>query len=222
MNKAAGGGQEFDKPFVLLCEGVGDQRFYLKLFEGRNIGADFSIRVAGGVSNFGSDLANIAVSESFLANVKAVLVVADNDSEPSESFEAVQAEIKKAPDFGVPAAEQTVAKSKNGLPPVVVLMLPIGAPGNLECLCLEAAHAKFGLKAELDAFVAATPAMGWSIGKQSKMRMQAILAASNRKQPDAGFAGHWSTPEKYHIPVDHSCFDDLANFLSNFSALDFT
>ena len=117
------------------------------------------------------------------------------------------------------AAERTVAHSKNGLPPVVVLMIPLGAVGNLESLCLAAAHSKFGLQQEFDAFVAQTPAQGWPVGKQAKMRMQTLLASTNKKQPDAGFAGHWNGDEKYRVPVDHNSFDDLVTFLKDFPAL---
>jgi hypothetical protein len=173
----------------------------------------------GGVTNFGADLKNIAVNESFLTNVKVVLVVADNDSDEAASFASAQAQIRRARGFGVPDMERTVAKSDDGLPSIVILMIPMGKSGNLESLCLEAAHSKFGLEEPLNAFVAATPANVWSIGKQAKMRMQSILAATNHKQPDAGFAGHWSSPEQYRIPVDHSCFDDLANFIADFPAL---
>jgi hypothetical protein len=216
----------FEKPYVLLCEGVGDEKFYQRLFERRQIGSDFHIRrpfkegaYGGGITNYGSDLNNISVSESFLAKVKAVLVVADNDSDMVDSFSTVQAELRKADGFGVPEVEQDVANSKHGLPKVVVLMIPMGKPGNLESLCLEAVHFKFGLKQELDTFVSSAPAQGWSIGKQAKMRIQTMLAATNQKQPDAGFAGHWSSPPQFRVPVDHSCFDDVVTFLRNFPAL---
>lgn len=147
------------------------------------------------------------------------LVVADNDSDMAASFAAVQAELGKTDGFGVPTAERIVARSNDDLPPVVVLMIPMGKMGNLESLCLEAAYSKFGLQQSLDGFVSATPAQGWPIGKQAKMRMQSILAATNNKQPDAGFAGHWNCPEKFSVPLDHSCFDELVTFLTCFPAL---
>jgi hypothetical protein len=219
-------GANFDKPYVLLCEGVGDERFYRRLFERRQIGSDFYIRApyregvyGGGITNFGSDLNIIAVNQSFMDNVKAVLVVSDNDTDMAASLAAVQTELRKADGFGVPGSERTVAKSKNGLPPVVILMIPMGRTGNLESLCLGAAYSKFGLQQPLDSFVSATPAQGWSIGKQAKMRMQTILSATNDKQPDAGFAGHWNSPEKFRVPLDHQCFDELVTFLTDFPTL---
>jgi hypothetical protein len=98
-------------------------------------------------------------------------------------------------------------------------MIPMGSLGNLETLCLEAAYAKWQLKPALDTFVANSPARDWSLGKQSKMRLQTMLAATNRSQPDTGFAGHWRQPLEFRIPLDHACFDDLVAFLRGFRAL---
>lgn len=213
------GAANFEKPYVLLCEGVGDERFYQRLFEQRHIGSEFYVHVCRGITNIGSELTKISVNESFLASVKAVLVVADNDSDMEASFAAVQAELKKAGGFGVPSVERTPAKSEGDLPPIVVLMIPLGATGNLESLCLTAGYSKFGLQQELDAFVAQTQAKDWSVGKQAKMRMQTLLASTNRKQPDAGFAGHWNCDESFRVPVDHACFNDLVTFLASFPVL---
>src|SRR5687767_11551490 len=95
--------EQFDRPWLLLCEGPGDQRFFERLFETRNIGQDFSIRYPhregkwnGGRGAFGSDLKAISVSQSFIDNVKAILIVTDKDSDPDESFTEVQREIGKA------------------------------------------------------------------------------------------------------------------------------
>jgi hypothetical protein len=207
-----GATERFDRPWLLLCEGPGDQRFFERLFETHNIGQDFSIRFPhregkwnGGRSAFGNDLKLISVGQSFIDEVKAILIISDNDSDPAKSFAEVQAELQKA-GFGVPPAERIISR-KAGYPHVVALMLPIGKLGNLETLCLEAAHSKWGLKAELDTFVASSPAKDWSQGKQSKMRIQTMLAATNSNQPDCGFTGHWKQPAEFQIPLDHPCFN---------------
>lgn len=209
--------EKFEQPWLLLCEGVGDLNFFTTLFKTHGIGG-FHIRFpqkenayGGGVTNFGKDLSNISVNQSFLDNVKSVLVVSDNDVDMKKSFEQVQKELTESK-FPVPTAERTVAKKAN-YPSVVVLMLPIGRTGNLESLCLESAYTKWALKTPLDEFVAKCPANGWDIGKQAKMRAQTILAATNNKQPDTGFASHWKQKEEFQIPVDHACFDSLVRFL---------
>jgi hypothetical protein len=220
--------EPFDRrPYALLCEGVGDLRFYKRLFEHRGIGADFTVRVpiingkySGGRPQFGRYLSSISVDQAFVDNVKAVLIVSDNDTTPADSFVEVQDQLRVAKAFAVPTAERTVARIKDS-PAIVVLMLPMGGtPGNLETLCLEAANSKWPqIKPHLDTFVANVPVNGWTVGKQGKMRMQTMLAATNHKQPDTGFAGHWDQPSEFRVPVDHSCFDDLAAFLSGFATL---
>jgi hypothetical protein len=67
--------------------------------------------------------------------------------------------------------------------------------------------------------VQSTPANNWSRGKQSKMRMQTMLAATNRRHPDYGFTAHWKEPEEFRVPVDHAAFDDIATFTRDFPAL---
>jgi hypothetical protein len=154
----------------------------------------------------------------FITNVKAVLVISDNDSDPNESFKQVREQLAKAKGFPIPQAEQTPARAA-GKPIVVVLMIPIGTEGNLESLCLHSAYEKWKLKPQLDEFVARTPANDWSVGKQAKMRIQTILASTNKKRPDSGFAGHFSSSEEFRIPLDHDCFKPLLEFFKNFGDL---
>jgi hypothetical protein len=197
-------------------------------FQQRGIGADFAIRVpvvkgqyvGGGRSQFGRYLSSISVDQGFIDNVKAVLVISDNDDDPDASFAEVQKEIRSSKIFPVPDAEMTVGKIA-GAPDLVVLMLPMGgAIGNLESICLQAAYSKWPqVSPHLDTFVVGTPPNLWTHGKQSKMRMQCILAATNDRQPGSGFAGHWRQDRQYQIPLDHPCFDDVSDFIENFPKL---
>jgi hypothetical protein len=211
-------GSRFALPWVSLCEGRGDQRFFARLLESHEFDDNFDIRVPiidgsyqGGRTNFGRYLSSISVDESFLTNVTAVLIVSDNDD--ASAFGEVQAQLRKATGYGIPDGELQVAKSV-GFPSVVILMIPMGGVGNLEMLCLRAAYEKWKLELPLDAFVAECPAKSWDAGKQAKMRIQTILAATNDSQPDTGFAGHWFQPEKYRIPLTCDCFTDLVEFLT--------
>jgi hypothetical protein len=204
---------------------VGDLRFYQRLFEARGIGDDFTVRVpiingeyAGGRPQFGRYLSSISVDQAFIDNVKAVLIVSDNDSDPVASFIEVQEQIRFAKTFPVPDAERTVARAKDS-PAVVVLMLPMGDAGNLESICLTAAYSQWPIEDHLNEFVGHTPARDWMIGKQAKMKMQTILAANNNKQPDTGFAGSWNQAPEFRVPVHHACFDDIVRFLIDFPAL---
>jgi hypothetical protein len=219
--------EPFDsRPYTLLCEGVGDLRFFASLFDQRGIGKDFTVRVpvingevGGGRSQFGRYLSSLYLDQSFTDNVKALLVVSDNDDDPAQSFAEVKQQISLAKTFAVPAAERTVARLDSS-PAVVVLMLPMGGiVGNLESLCLLAAYSKWPIKGVLDIFVSKTSPAKWPFGKQAKMRMQTILASINDKQPDTGFAGSWRQALKHQVPLDHPCFDEVVQFLTDFPAL---
>jgi hypothetical protein len=217
----------FDRPWVLLCEGESDLRFFNCLIKERNINPGFCVRFpdrgtqgTGGRGNFGwwLDLVYSDASESFKQIVESVLVVADKDDNEEESLSLVRNEIEKA-GFPVPAGDQMVAKAP-GFPSIVILMIPIEGIGNLETLCMRAAETKWNnLMPPLNKFVTETPANGWGISKQSKMRLQTTLAATCKKCPDISFARHWFQNPDYRIPLDHSCFNSVTDFLRNFGAL---
>ena len=155
----------FDRPWLLLCEGESDKRFLDRLLEARAIGSNFFVQFPdrhesqqAGRSLFGHYLNTIATtSESFHQNVRAVLIISDNDDNPGNSFAEVQTQLLAAGGFGVPDADQAVAKA-DGFPDTVILMIPFGERGNLETLCLPAAYHKWPFRGHLDTFVASTPA----------------------------------------------------------------
>ncbi len=157
-------------------------------------------------------------SETFRENVKAVLIISDNDDDPALSFTEIQDGLRAAGGFGVPEQERIVVQQP-GYPAILIFMIPPGEHGNLETLCLPAAYQKWPFKEALDVYVRATPASDWRLGKQSKMRMQALLAAICKKQPDTTFNWHWQLPEKYRVPVTDPCFNDVVGFLNDFEAL---
>jgi hypothetical protein len=97
----------------------------------------------GGRSAFGSDLLSISINETFIKNVRAILIVSDRDTE--QSFAEVQNELRKVKTFPIPTAERVAAKAKTKeCPHIVILMVPMDKSGNLETLCLESAYAKWG------------------------------------------------------------------------------
>jgi hypothetical protein len=214
------------RPWLILCEGESDKRFLDNLIVARGIPNSFQIRFpdrgrvgCGGRSEFGPWLALVReTSELFNKNIRSVLIVSDNDQDPVASLEAVKASLAKAVGFPVPDTERVIAKADT-YPDIVVLMLPHGEPGTLETLCLRAAYDKWAAtKAPLDAFVGGTAAKGWHIGKQSKMRLQSLIAATCEARPDAGFAGLWRENEKFHIPLKSAAFDDISDFLQTLLA----
>lgn len=215
---------QYDRPWLLLCEGESDRLFLNALIEARGIPRNFQVEHPcvgdnpGGNTGFGRRLQTLYdTSESFRDSIKAVLIVSDNDDDIAASFANVKNQLKIAK-FPTPDHERIVARKKD-YPSITIMMVPHDEQGNLETLCGDPAHQKWGLKAEVDALIAAAPANGWNIPKQSKMRIQTMLAATCRKAPDISFAQHWTLAQEFQIPLDHTRFDDIATFLSGFEAL---
>ncbi len=216
----------FHRPLVLLCEGESDKRFFDQLISERNISQNFYVQFpsqdesgTGGRSKFGTWLSEMRrISETFNSNVKGILVVSDNDEDPETSFKEVQREIAKAQGLLVPNKDQAIVIGQES-PAIAILMIPIAGCGNLETLCLPAVDDKWHLTEALNTFVAASPATQWNLSKQSKMRLQTTLSATCKPKPDTTFAQHWEHKADYRIPLDHTCFDSVAQFLKKFDTL---
>lgn len=219
------GGITFETKWLLLCEGVGDMRFFQAFLPLHGLDRAFFVCFpgkpsdpTGGRGKFGSWLAlQNEISESFRTNVKAILIIHDNDDDAGKSFEEVKKGIQAAKFLPVPDAEQQVAR-KAGAPDVMVLGVPIGAAGCMETLCLTAALSKWPLEVDLNAYAAKTPSSGWPLRKQSKMKMQCLLSSVCEPTPDTSFAWHWQEKDAYRIPLNHPSFNDLAEFLKKFEA----
>lgn len=216
----------FDRPWLLLCEGEADKRFFDQLIARHNIFRDrfdvhFPSRHAqdsGGRGKFGSWLSTTyETSESFRDKVQAVLIVSDNDDDPGDSFVQVQAGLQRA-GFGTPDRDRIVARADDR-PATVVLMIPIDEPGNLETLCVRAAYNKWNIQAAIEGYVQATPASNWRLGKQSKTKIQAILAATCETKPDTNLAYHWQEREEFHVPLQDAAFANIVDFLRGFGDL---
>jgi hypothetical protein len=216
-----------DRPFLILCEGEGDKRFIDNLIAFRGIANEFQVRFpdrgntgTGGRSKFGPWLSDrMDLSEDFRQNIKAVLIVSDNDLVPAISFKEVQDSLRKSNGFPIPDAERTVRQVRN-FPPIVILMIPDGVPGNLETLCVQAALQKWPhVQTPLATFVGAIGVSAWEVGKQDKMRLQTILASTGEERPEAGFVGHWRCNDKYHLPLGHNSFDTIETFLRGFRVM---
>src|SRR5713101_7357263 len=92
-----------ERPFVLLCEGDSDKRFFDRLIAKRGIENSFQVRFPhrgndkrAGRSRFGTWIDLAVQSEDFIRNIRAVLVVSDNDDDPQSSLREVQMAMKNA------------------------------------------------------------------------------------------------------------------------------
>ncbi len=216
----------FTNKWVILCEGWGDKGFFINLIKKRNL-PEFQIIFprqfpgdTGGWTKFGRFLSGVSTQEDFLTTVKAILIVADNDSNPAERFNEIRKQIASA-GYNAPTSELTASTTDN-LPAIVVAMLPLGGvSGSLETVCLEAAYSKWpDLKNPLDGYISQAPAAKWPNSKHDKARIDCLLAATCEQDPTASLATLWTRkPDQYHIPTDHKCFDPIAKVLNDFGTL---
>src|SRR5437868_6035067 len=121
--------KEFLKPWFVLCEGAADVQVFQRLVERCNLSDKFDVDcppsgATGGRAGFAHYMRSVIdASSTFRNNVKAVLIVSDNDDDLKQSLDEVKAEVRKMSPLPVPANERTVAKAA-GQPSVVILMVP--------------------------------------------------------------------------------------------------
>jgi len=213
-------------PRVIICEGPSDQKFLENLIESKSI-LQFDILHSSGKSGYERTLSALTVAPGFVG-VRGILIVGDNDDDPAAAFRSIReqiesvnrvAEIQRAGGYGVPDRPQEVARSE-AFPPVVLLMLPwTGQSGCLETLLLEAVYdASPDLKKCVDAYSRCTKTDVWGVVEQSKMRLQALISAICKSDPNTPPAWAWDRHETI-IPLDRNCFDPIAAFLRDFDRL---
>jgi hypothetical protein len=220
-------GISISKSRILICEGASDQAFFRALIRSRNL-PEFDIfkpedlsGVSPGKDGFKPFLEGISVVLPS-TRVAGILVVADNDLDPAASFANVQRQIRNARGgYGVPSKPLEVAKPDPAvsIPPLMILMLPWeGEMGALESLLLQSVYGNQpNLKTCSDTFCHCTATDTWDQVKQSKMRIQAALAAMCRSNPDVPLQGAWNQDENL-IPLNHAAFDRISTLLAGFDA----
>jgi hypothetical protein len=208
----------YSEPKLIIGEGKADQIFFSELFKAHNLSgfqSDFPVLgddLRGGWSKLGTYLKGLGVSPTFAANVRKVVLVADNDE--ASSFENIRGEVTKA-GYSVPDAPKQFV-STAGKPEVAILMIPDTFPGCLETLCYAAASNRWSTLIDpLATYFAVTPAANWSSTKQAKMKVQCLLASTCEKNPGVALHDHWLKDAQYHIPVTDPAFQDAVAFLNS-------
>ena len=139
------------------------------------------------------------------------MIAVDSDDSPTAAFEGVRRQIVELGDFPVPTSPFAIA-SANGLPDIVVMLMPFKGTGCLETICREAAYSKWAnLKPAIEGLVTARGVESWPQCNRAKMEVRCLIATTCRKQPDVSLQDHWQRNEEFHIPVDHPVFDEIAN-----------
>ena len=215
-----------DAPYIVVCEGFGDACLVAKLLEHRAIqNCRVGCPSRAGVGGEGKDfldkyldaIALVAANQTTRI-LRGILVMVDADDDPGKAFD-LACEALTFAEFPAPDA-QFALHQVGDLRTAVYLVPGLGETGTLEHLLLLSALEKAPASGVcVDAFlgcVGKTPANEPNV--LAKMKMSALVAASNPRNP-------WATPgpllqssKSNLIPIDSPHFKHLGDFLAEFCA----
>jgi hypothetical protein len=218
------------KPFVILSEGPADQTLFSALLRARGISnvdaptmSDLGV-AGGGVGRLGVGLNALSGDPSGWASLKGVLVIADSANTPAETFGLVCRKLRKdgpykenGTVFVAPAGVGAVANQNFG-PRIAIQTVPVGAPGALENLCSAAIE---GAKPWITQCVEAYLACGqfqvaqWNAEKQAKARLQCIIAALYKSDPNKGLQ-YLLKAARHPIPFNSPAFTPIIREIRRF------
>lgn len=201
--------------FLVVGEGSGDASLINYLCRARNI-SGFQVEDARGESKFVNHIKGLK-SRTGYERLKAVLVVSDNDESPEARFNEIRNYLKDA-NVPYPETELTVARRTRDGIAFVVMMIPHvdGRParGCLETLLLQCIEENQpALKECVDGFQVCMAAERTK-NQTDKLRLRCFVAALHPTDPNLALSFVLS-PTKGIVDLNHSCFDEIATFLTN-------
>jgi hypothetical protein len=203
---------------IILYEGEEDKSFLLELLKSLGLNERFEFfEKCGGKDKFKKILKGLVIP-----NRKAIIIVADNDGDPVESFKNIQTQIGEA-GFTIPLKQRETVETAN-LPPLSVLMIPWdNDAGCLETLCLSAINPKYKHQLEVcaEGLAKCAGAEKWPVAKRAKLRMRGFLSAVCQSDPNTGLRYAWSTDERPGdiFPLKGvAAYNQIAEFFKNFAA----
>jgi len=199
---------------LLVCEGHADRLFFQRLIDVRSL-ERIHIWCANGNSKFDQALSAFQLKNpKIFTKLTDIIIVADNDDSPNKRFGSVVEQINRFFGHGFAPAVPRVKGVKQ--PRVSILMIPWdGEEGHLERMCVEAARgSNSNLGQNIDWFLDLSGADKWANSRRGKAWLRTYLAAACEKDPCLPL-GEVFEQAKHHslIPVNHSSFDRIADFL---------
>jgi hypothetical protein len=220
---------------MILVEGITDSSFFKELIKQRGLQnfevpwgeKDWGEAKQGGIGGFRMKLRALRIgSKSGIENFGLILLVGDNNGNPSGRFAEIQNEILEAEGFGIPQKPREIAASPgvdglgNPLPPISILMLPWDSvDGNLESLCfISAANTRPQYAQCIEDYLACFGTNEWEVSQLWKLRMRCLLAAACPGDPNTGLEHAWSSQKRRPsdlVLLDHPCFNQVADYLAS-------
>jgi len=210
---------EYTKPYLILGEGQTECNLFYNLLRKHDFADNFNTDYAGGKAQFTRKLNSIRPNEDFITNVKAILLVADNDSDCCQAFADMQRQLRDTGWCGIPNEPLKLVESKENLASIAIMMMPESNKlGNTEQLCLEAAFSKWSdIQGPLAEYIAQVPAGTWDVSPKSVAQMECLLAAVCKEEPEHSLRDilKKNLSDKY-VPLDHMCFNRILSYLRTF------
>jgi hypothetical protein len=203
---------------LLVCEGYEDKHFFRALIKARNLPEfrviDTSSKVdkSGGISKFKRAINAFKAQDTrpFLA-LSDILVVADNDTNPTQNFIQVQTQIEAVFPGRSPDRPR---HASNSTPPVTILMLPWDDErGSLETVCMGGARKATQIGLKVDAFITDVGGEHWGEPRRGKAWLRTSLAV--RHEDPFITLGHVFKYRGHLIRLDDHCFDGIAGILES-------
>lgn len=151
--------------------------------------------------------------------VKGIVVTSDNDDSPRASFQEVRKLVHDA-DYKAPNQPFAVTARSDTSPALSIMMIPaIGESGQLETLCLKAIRDAWPKEFECAGqYAACVGIANWSKGRQERATLRALISHICKKDPNTSLTHLWHGGREVVIPLDHACFNGIAEFLNGFDA----
>ncbi len=211
----------FSEERFILCEGDDDKYFLQALIKQRGL-PSFQIRHTGecnekgtgGTGGFLHALNGIQAISGF-DQVKGILLVTDNDRIPS-SFKSMQRIFRRLslPKPNNPTDVLTIC----GKPGALLLIPHHNTPGDLETLCWPAIVEKWpNANVCVPQFLQCTGADKWTKPASiNKAKLRSAIVGNHEKDPYNTLGLLF---KKGVLSTAHNCFDDVAQFLSDFDRM---
>jgi hypothetical protein len=193
----------FDRPFLVLVEGVDDQAVVAVLVKKMELDG-FQIHDMGGNGDWPSKLRAITLDESFSVNVRALGLVRDADQNPTGTWTSCTSAINQS---GLTAPERT-GELGTGSPATCVTIVPSPSrAGAIEDLCLDS-FSQNRMECVNSYFTCLDKSRSNGARRPKKSHVQAYLAGLIPPVRDIRIAA-----ERDVIDFSHSAFDELKEFL---------
>jgi hypothetical protein len=207
---------EPESPYVVVCEGFQDLGLICSLLKHLriyNCDVTYPKKVDGG--NGKEAICKVINLLAGRPTVRGILVVADADGRPADSFTTI---CRGLAPFPVPKKPFVVEKSKDRRSGVF-LIPGDGKTGALEHLLLEIVRAENpDLVTCVESYRTCTAgAKAWSDNDDAKMKMQCIVAATCEKNPYCSLAWIWGYAT-VPVKIDSPILKELSEFLTAFSS----